>query len=396
MPTFTVHKFSNPEVLKHFAPQHLIQFLAPFREYLQRRGLALPESPSGDIDHQVLAKILMSPDEGVPREMVDALYHVHEMADEAEMDDLLALAQQQGVALAVEPAPTPADIAVQIWLQDSHLLRRRHAERYALRQKKFTYYRRRGAGAAPFPTLTRMQIETLQDDLDDWLEQKKCGRGSQVIVLNHGSKIWLIVRRGLRYRREGSIRNGLPSTEYYRPEIFDVLVYDPETGGLGMHADGKRLQEMYLFKVGAFVFDDPQYFCFARGFCLEPLVRDGEHALNCEDIDGIERVTLAEYKRLRGGRYNWTDTQKADDLFAAMREAGQTFPRSGHLVRATLLFRFERDDKPRGVTVCPPNIVSYTRNDDRELVESFLRERGFMTDLAEPADAEPGPVLENA
>jgi hypothetical protein len=78
MVAFNLRKFTNPDLLKTIAPGRLIAFLSPWREYLAKRGLALAGNGPGEIDCDALAHILMGPDATVPKDMIDALYYVHE------------------------------------------------------------------------------------------------------------------------------------------------------------------------------------------------------------------------------------------------------------------------------------------------------------------------------
>ena len=99
MATFNLRKFSEPDRLKTIKPARLIAFLRPYDDYLSRRGLRLPASSDDDIDYESLANILIHPDDSVPRQMVDALYFVHEMAADEQMDELLEAAKQHQLPL---------------------------------------------------------------------------------------------------------------------------------------------------------------------------------------------------------------------------------------------------------------------------------------------------------
>ena len=68
--------------IPHLFPRRLEAFLHPFSQYLFHRGFTFAPDLLGGFDYDALATILMTPDEGVPREMVDALYFVDEMADD--------------------------------------------------------------------------------------------------------------------------------------------------------------------------------------------------------------------------------------------------------------------------------------------------------------------------
>jgi hypothetical protein len=391
MSTFKLRRFSEPSRLKTIDPRRLEAFLHPFSQYLLDRGFTFATDLLGGFGYDALATILMTPDERVPREMVNALYFVDEMSDHEGMDDLLQAASDAGLDLDLGPAPTPSDVAIAVWLARPDLVKWTHARGYALRQKRFVYFRNRLPSRCPFLQYDRSHITSLEEHLAAWFETHKRGRYCQVSIFDHGSTVWILVRHGLPFKREGSVAEGQSSMEYYRPEKYDVLVYDPDAGTIGVHADGKRLTEFYLFSIGLFLFGDEHRFGFKHELTLDPLKRYGAGSLACDDIEGIESVTLAELTRMRGGPYKRMVIDKASDLFADFAAEGYALPETARLVSATLEFLFAGEDKPRRVTIRPPNTIVYARNEDREAVEAFLKAREFMpaTMLRQPSEAEP-------
>ena len=146
----------------------------------------------------------MDPDASVPKEMVDALYYVHETASEEDMDALLDLAKSRSVKVEHDPRTTVADVAIQMWLAAPDMLREHHAEAIAFRQKNFLYYGGAHGEKRAFPTVDnelRLQIEAA---LDDWFEEHKRGRGCRIFLFPHGKKVWILIRHGLPMRREAS------------------------------------------------------------------------------------------------------------------------------------------------------------------------------------------------
>jgi hypothetical protein len=383
MGTFRPKSFSEPDRLKTITPRRLRAFLAPYEPYLRDRGLALPSNGYGDIDYDLLAQILMHPDDQVPNAMVDALYYVDEMANDEGMDRLMEATSAADVHLDLGPIPTSADVAIAAWLNSPDLLRRVHAETYALKQKKFVWYRSRLTSPQRFPAPDEAVLARLQEHLDDWFETRKRGRNSRVMIFRRGDAVWIVVRHGQTFKREGSIREGQSATEYYRPEKYDVLVYDFVHGTLGVHAEGKRLIELYLHSVGLFFFEDDGYFAFEHRLSLDPLKMHGQESLNCADIPGIDEVRLVELTRFRGGPLKRTTVDKAADVFAALQEDGYSLSPTARLAAAVLEMMFTGEEKPRRVTLRLPNIIVYARNEDRELVDAFLRTRGFLPQIAD-------------
>ena len=149
MTSFNLRRFSEPETLKAIKPSTLIAFLRPFADYFQRRGFVFPTSSADDIDHERLCQVLMTPGDMVRPEMVDALYYVHELSDEEGMDALLDFLDEHRIQIEIGPDPTPADVAMLVWLNDSEILKRQHAKGHAFRPHRFEHFCSSTSGIAP-------------------------------------------------------------------------------------------------------------------------------------------------------------------------------------------------------------------------------------------------------
>jgi hypothetical protein len=400
MVAFSLRKFSNPDLLKTIDPGRLVAFLDPWRAYLARRGLTFPVNGSGGVDCDALARILMDPDTNVPKDMVDALYYVHETASEEDMDALLDLAKSRKVEIEHDPQTTVADVAIQMWLAAPDTLREHHAEAVAFRQKNFLYYGGAHGEAQPFPKVDddlRLKIESA---LDDWFEQHKRGRGCRVFLFRQDKKVWILIRHGLPMRREASHQeDGKSTTEFYRPQQHDVLIYDVPTDELGVHANTKGEIKLYLACFGRLVFGDEEYFPPADKFSLDPLIDDGAKSLLCEDVDGLDEIRLIEYRRYWGGAFKEIEIRKATDIFAALAERKLELGSKGRLVGATFKVKFTDSPKERSVTIRPPGNAKYERNEDSALIDVWLAKRGFIPEPDTDGDGDeeaPSAVLESA
>ena len=77
MATYNLRRFANAASLKAIAPQHLLEFLEPYRPYFENRDLTLPTSPASDgLDYERLVYVLMSPGTDTPEALLDALFFV--------------------------------------------------------------------------------------------------------------------------------------------------------------------------------------------------------------------------------------------------------------------------------------------------------------------------------
>lgn len=394
MPSFSLRRFSEPETLKAIDPSILIAFLRPFAGYLQRRALHLPDSPTDDFDYQHLCRVLLNPDESVPTDMVDALYYVHELSDEEGMDTLLDYLERHRVKIEIGSDRAPADVAMLVWLKDPDILKRQHAKGYAFRPHRFEHYRSRTRGVAP--SGNEGLLISLQDHLDEWFEKRKRGRGCQIFTFESGDRLWIVIRHGEPFKREGSIRGGKSASEYFRPEKYDVLIYETSTGTIAVNAKGIRLTSQYLYAVGVFFFGDGAFFPLKHEVTLTPLLQLGAQSLNFEDFPHIEDIKLVEITNVRAGIITDVSIKKSKDMFGALAMSGQQLPVFGQYTSAVLKFTARDRLTPGTVTLRPPHIVSYSRNEDREIMEPFLRARGFMPGNPAPAPHESLPVLADA
>ena len=388
MPTLRLNRIAQPGVLAKVTPDRLLSFLEPMREYLEKRGFLWPQSNHDKIDYEKLGQLLHFPQEGLPTEMVVPLVLVDEMSTDQQMDRLLEAASQQAIMLSLAGDSSPADVAVQVWLQARGLLEDLHAENHTIRQKNFCYFGGIRDQPRAFPKVGAERRRTLERDLDETFEHYKRGRGSRVFIFDHGREVWILVRRGATFRREESMEGGgEPGVQLYRPMMYDVLVYDTETDDLGLHVETKWQERLYLRCIGQYVFNDPDYFPAEREISFDPLVTHGARALSCGDVQGLAAVKLIEVQKRWNNAQNEVDIKKANDVFAALGERWRSFLGNGILTRIVFRVWFEGDKKPRTVALRWPNVTKYERDSDGALVQLWLTRRGYKPTREPEQDA---------
>jgi len=394
--TYDLRRFTRPQVLKSITPRYLLEFLAPHHEFLAGRGVELPADGDADsFDYDALAGFFMEPGSDAPRQLLEALFFIHEMANPVSMDALLEEAERLGISLDGRPDPTPADVAVQVWLRNSDVLERKHAEQFLSRPRSFEYFRMNGTQVPAFDPPTQRELKPLEQALDDWFEEKKRGRDCRVFVYPRDDAAWFLVRHGDPFKREGSLVDGEPSSVFYRPEKYDVLVYDPRLGEIRMNAATKGEKELYRQKFGLHLFGSEDFFLGEAKYTLELLRQDGERSVVCADVEGIEWVRLKEIHFLWGGAYREVEVRKAEDIFASLKQRNREMPRKPPIIRASFLIRFTNVKTPRTLTIRVGNVAQYTRDDDSAVVEEWLVKRRFIVTEDEDAYEQPGaPVAE--
>jgi len=377
--TYNLRRFSHPDTLKAIGHEHLITFLTPHAEFLTKRGFSLPPAGAEDgLDYEYLVEIFMTPDTDTPKELADALYFIHEMATTEGMDELLEEAERCNIRLHGNPNPTPADIAVQMWMQDKNILERKHAEKHLTSSRSFEYFQ---TNADPIPTFNlpdQPTLTLLEQDLDDWFETKKRGRDCRVFVFPKEDGIWFLVKHGEPYKREGSLENGRSSSVFYRPEKYDVLVYEPSLGEIRIHANSKGEKTLYQKKFGFHLFSNEDFFPGTNKYTLEPLRKKGASSLICTDVKGMEWVKLKEVQFFWGGKHKEIEIRRAEDIFLALATRERTLPAKVKINRASFQIKFTDSKRARTIVVRPSNITQYQRDDDSTVAEDWLTKRGFI------------------
>lgn len=380
-----LRRFSKPEVIRSVHQRHLLALLSRFKDYFEARGLVFPTEPEDSrFDLQQLVDILMTPENRTPQNLIEALYLIDEMSTDEALTALIDECQREGISIASGDDHSPADIAIQVWLINPSILEKKHAEQYLVRPKSFEYFPMRGQDLPKFKLPNDTQLQLLAHELDDWFEKHKRGRGAQVFAYPRDNCFWFLVRHGGPLRREASIENGESSSVVYRPECFDVVVYEQTIGELRMNIDAAGQKELYRKAFGRHLMGDEAFFCDSGKYTLEPLRADGEESLRCDDIEGMEYARLIEVEYYFPGSPPDTVAHKSQDYFAVLRNRGARMPDRPQITKAGFEVKFKHSKRPRRVTVRSRR-VNYRRDDDSVLIERWLSLRGFAKKKAKHA-----------
>jgi len=384
--SFQLKRFSRPATLKSIDVSLLRRFLTPHRAFFDARGLDVTELATG-FDYDGLARLLMTPDVDAPEQLLDALFFVDELAHDGLFDALYDRAVQSGVPVGRDSEISPADLAVLVWLEMPEVLERFHAEQFLTRPKRFESFVSPLTAPVDLPGVSEDICRCMEADLNAFFETHRKGRGTRVFPFVREDGIWFLVRHGQPIRREGTVEpDGGSKNIYYRPETFDVLVYFPEDSELTIHTSTKGECAAYCRVFGEHVFGDSDFFRFsdaAPRYALSRILRQGRDALVCSDIEGIEAVRLVELQVRHGGGLGHREIHRADDVFDALDDIGRDMPADARPIRAGFKVLFSDSNRWRTVTLCVPNAAVYDRDSDGEIVNHWLRQRGFLQEQLE-------------
>ena len=220
----------------------------------------------------------------------------------------------------------------------------------------------------------------MQNRMDGWFEKKRRGRGCRIFAFPRGNKIWFLVRHGLPMRREGKhLDDGENGIAFYRPQQHDVLIYDAETDEMGVNAGTKGERTLYLEVIGDVLFGDENYFDLSERFTLDPLREVGPASLECEDIEGIAQRPPGRDRQVLGRQPSraWRSGRPAISSRPSAT-GGPTQLTGGSLDRMpSSRSTFEGSKRERTVTIRPANIARYERDSDTDVIDAWLKARGF-------------------
>ena len=377
MSSLSFRRFTSAYALREVDPAVLIDFMRPHAAFLAASGVMLPTEPAHlDIERVEIA--LLTNVGGLPVELVDALWHLHEMATPLGMESLLAAAQAAGLALPLDHL-SPADIAARVWVENPDLVRRCHTEISVSRRRSFeTFVPARGATLA-WATPGPDRLAALEAGVVAWYAAHRRGPGARVLFFDHGDEVRFLVRHGGPYRREGSLDEGRPGCVRYRPMAHGLIVFDRRTWELRINAGTKGECAAYRQFIGQHIFGRADMFpADPDRYDLEPLRALGRRSLVCTHITGLASVRLVELTMYVGGPFHRRKVEKADDVLLALEHARESIPDDALLSAATFEVRFTDGRKPRPVTIRHGNKATYTRDTDADLIEAFLRGGGFV------------------
>jgi hypothetical protein len=374
--------------------RYLEELLTPYADFLAPRGVTLPladrEAP---LKYQALSQLLIAPEKGMPRELVDAAYLIDELATPKGVEAVQSAAAAKGIRLDSYLEVTSAEIVLRLWLLDRPLVERVHAEMAVERLRSFTYFQAQSRELPDLPETLAPQVRAMEEDLNACFRVRHRGPYARILLNHQEDCLWLYVGHGGLVRREATVDDSGSSSVCYRPEVYDALVYVQATSELGIHAHSAWETDLYQRVFGQHLFGDEQLFCGKAKYTLDPLWDYGRAALECIDVPEIEWVRLTGLTVLEPGRLPRLLSTRCEDLFTSWGSGTLPFAPDARLTSASLQVKLRGCRGPRRVTIRPSNRAEYSRDVDRQWIEPWLRCRGFIFPSGGARDARAQTVL---
>ncbi|MFN3165597.1 MAG: hypothetical protein ACE37H_00870 [Phycisphaeraceae bacterium] len=380
---FTPKHIASAQLLGIISPSVLIRLLNKHKEFFEPKGV-IPAAPS-DLDYDRLSVLLMAPSEAMPAPLMADLFYWDEVADMADAEDLISIAEKHEIKFDQEA--TKEEMALIVRLDAPNDLEDLHAACHAhglLRKKKrFLSYDATVAAIPKWAMPSQEKINRLERDMDYWYESQMKGSGTRITLVEKDDAVWFIVRHGETFKRENALEDGKPTMVFYRPEAYDLLIYHHKQGTLEIYnsSNGKRERAAYCRYFGKNLFGSDTFFESGDTpkYSLEPLRERGRAALDCTDVDGIDSARLVELRYRFPGNNKYCQTHKAVDVFTGLEHTQDDIPEGVELVYMALkIIPSTELGGERNIKLQWPNISVYDHENDAELAHRFLAERGFL------------------
>jgi len=141
-----------------------------------------------------------------------------------------------------------------------------------------------------------------------------------------------------------------------------------------VHPRDQLRPETYRILYGKILYSDRGYFSDLDVFTLEPLLNDGENALQCRDIAGLEEVILTQCKfRTVAGEIL---ALYGSDAIHMIGEMKQTLLANSELFSAKFRFRINTMKKAQTLKIKLGNRAEFPLRYEKA-VETWLMARGF-------------------
>lgn len=372
MRSYNLHRFSTPEFLRQVDGKLLLAFLHRFPEFKVETQF------DGTIDYEKLSKQLASPEAGLNTELFDAWAMIAETAADRNFDLLQDAVNDKPYSAHLGDNASVGDLALLLWLNEPQTLERLHLKFGQNVPRSFVYFYGMTLEEQIFHPPTRHLRQRLSRLLNRIFQRRRRGRTVRIVIFEEPEEYNVLVRKGEPLTRDSSITpEGKTESVCYRPERFDIVLLRPKISELRLTIYRKApwIVETYRTLFGHVFYDDREYFSGDKVFTLEPLLTQGEAALDCSMSEGIESVMLVQCKFA---------TAKGEMLviqgdlgIRVVKGLNQTLLEDGRIISAKFKVKFTDSKMARMVTVKAGNQAEFKYDDDGRRIEQWLVARGF-------------------
>ena len=382
-------RFLKPLILRQMSADSLFGLLRPYLGWFKAGGVRV--SSPRDLDATALDQMsaLVVAGTNIPDGLPEMLTLMDEVAEPGRHDRLLALAKKAKVR--ADPNDPTADLAAKIYLKAPGLIEDLHVELASLRPRRIARYLAVKKAIPKVPRDWQRRCTLVEQSLQRDFQKRHRGGGTRVFPFSEGRGFRLMVRRGDTLRSQAVIDDDNASRRLVlRPELYDVVRYDPRHGDLLINARAQADVRAYCHYVGLHVFGNQALFDSFEPpprYSLEPIRALGEASIDPGEFEAIERVTLVTLD-LEHPQLDHVGVRLGpDNAFTALRLVGNRIDDSAVMTRAKLGIKLAGERRTRSVIITPSITATYEHDDGAGVIEAFLEQRGFLLTRTESLHA---------
>ncbi len=385
-----LRKFKNPEVLRKFSFQRLLEMVGRYKGYFDRMQFQVEGATEETFDYDRLAEILSNQMfVGEYEELFNGFALVGATSMECFNDVLRTFISRSSYAGELTDTMSTADMALLVYLHDPEELSVLETDYAALKKKSFAM--RATRRDIRNLVITPAQIRDFEEGMNLIFQSKNYGNTARVTLTENDSReLVLLVRHGDSYRRQGIVMNGRKSkTIGFQPESYNTLSINRDTGELrlGIPTSPKWMEDAYCRQLGKSLFDDYDAFSAPRINDLDKIRELGRNILVYHGAAEVKSISLLSVKAFLSGSDGMSAILEADDgdLFRDMERHHFKLSSMGRIIRAKFLVKIGRSE--RTIILDASNRSGYDYDDFGMVVDEWLRQVGVIHTLMQNDEA---------
>lgn len=385
-----LRKFKNPEVLRKFSFQRLLEMVGRYKGYFDRMQFQIEGATEETFDYDRLAEILSNQMfVGEYEELFNGFALVGATSMECFNDVLRTFISRSSYAGELTDTMSTADMALLVYLHDPEELSVLETDYAALKKKSFAM--RATRRDIRNLVITPAQIRDFEEGMNLIFQSKNYGNTARVTLTENDSReLVLLVRHGDSYRRQGIVMNGRKSkTIGFQPESYNTLSINRDTGELrlGIPTSPKWMEDAYCRQLGKSLFNDYDAFSAPRINDLDKIRELGRNILVYHGAAEVKSISLLSIKAFLSGDSGMCAILEADngDLFRDMERHHFKLSSMGRIIRAKFLVKIGRSE--RTIILDASNRSGYDYDDFGMVVDEWLRQVGVIHTLMQNDEA---------
>ena len=385
-----LRKFKNPEVLRKFSFQRLLEMVERYKGYFDRMQFQIEGATEETFDYDRLAEILSNQMfVGEYEELFNGFALVGATSMECFNDILRTFISRSSYAGELTDTMSTADMALLVYLHDPEELSVLETDYAALKKKSFAM--RATRRDIRNLVITPAQIRDFEEGMNLIFQSKNYGNTARVTLTENDSReLVLLVRHGDSYRRQGIVMNGRKSkTIGFQPESYNTLSINRDTGELrlGIPTSPKWMEDAYCRQLGKSLFNDYDAFSAPRINDLDKIRELGRNILCYHGVAEVKSISLLSIKAFLSGDSGMCAILEADngDLFRDMERHHFKLSSMGRIIRAKFLVKIGRSE--RTIILDASNRSGYDYDDFGMVVDEWLRQVGVIHTLMQNDEA---------